>query len=122
MFLGWLIANDMVSDEFKSDHEEEIVAFKKQELTGSQIFERCCDGVLMLEDISELGNRFALHYFDFDKGQYLADYESTLVDGLSTMYHVADTWDNFKKLKAVLDKRFSGWKNQDNKKPFWKLW
>ena len=121
MFLGWLVDNDLMSDQFKSDFEEEIEEFKKQELTGSQIFERCCDGVLMLEDISELGNRFALHYFDFDTGKYLADYEATLANSLPTMYHVADTWDNYKKLKVVLDKRFSEWKNQNNKKPFWKL-
>jgi hypothetical protein len=122
MFLGWLVDNDLMSDQFNSDFEEEIQEFKKQKLKGSQIFERCCDGVLMLEDISELGNRFALHYFDFDTGKYLADYEATLANSLPTMYHVADTWDNYKKLKVVLDKRFSEWENQDNKKPFWKLW
>jgi hypothetical protein len=122
MFLGWLIDNDLMSDEFKSDHEEEIKEFGVKELTGSQIFERCCDGVLMLEDISELGNRFALHYFDFDKGKYLADYEATLSSGLPTMYHVADEWNNYIKLKVVLDNRFSDWNNQKNKNPFWKLW
>jgi hypothetical protein len=122
MFLGWLADNDLMSDQFNSDFEDEIREFKTQKLTGSQIFERCCDGVLMLEDISELGNRFALHYFEFDKGQYLADYEAALAGNLPTMYHVADTWDNYKKLKVVLDKRFSEWKNQNSKKPFWKLW
>lgn len=122
MFLGWLIDNDLVSDEFKNDHVEEIEQFKQQKLTGSQIFERCCDGVLMLEDVSELGNRFALPYFDFDAGQYLTDYENVLAENLPTMYHVADTWDNYMKLKQVLDKRFSDMKNQNNKKPFWKLW
>lgn len=122
MFLGWLVDNDLMSDQFKSDFEDEIQEFKSHRLTGSQIFERCCDGVLMLEDISELGNRFALHYFDFDKGKYLADYEAALAGNLPTMYHVVDTWDNYTKLKVVLDKRFTEWKNQNNKKPFWKLW
>jgi hypothetical protein len=122
MFIGWLIDNALMSEEFNADHEAEIQLFKQHELTGSQIFERCCDGVLMLEDISELGNRFALHYFDFETGQYLNDYDTTLSNGLPSMYHVADTWDNYKKLKSVLDKWFTDWKNQNNKKPFWKLW
>lgn len=121
MFLGWLIDNDLVSEEFKV-HSEDIELLKKRKLTGSQIFERCCDGVLMLEDISEIGNRFALPYFDFDTGQYLSDYEKTLAENLPTMYHVADTWDSYLKLKQVLDKKFLEWKNQNNKKPFWKMW
>ena len=122
MFLGWLIDNDLISDEFKNDHEEEINKFKKQELTGAQIFERCCDGVLMIEDISELGNRFALPYFDFSTGQYLGDYENTIGQNFPSLYYVPDTWDNYNKLKQVLDKRFSDWKNQNIKKPFWKFW
>jgi hypothetical protein len=122
LFLGWLIDNDLTSDEFKSDHEEEIQLFKRKELTGSQIFDRCCDGVLVLEDISEFGNRFALHYFDFSSGQYVSDYDVPLSHNLPSMYHVADTWDNYEKLKQVLDKRFTDWKKQNNKKPFWKFW
>lgn len=122
MFLGWLIDNELVSDQFKIDHEVEIKQFREQKLTGSQIFENCCDGVLQLEEISELGNRFALSYFDFDTGEYLVDYEKTLAEDLPTIYHVDDNWDNYKKLKQVLDKRFVDWKNKNNKKPFWKLW
>jgi hypothetical protein len=68
MFLGWLIDNDLVSDQFKEDFEEEINEFKEHELTGPQIFERCCDGVLTLEELNEQGNRFALPYFNFDTG------------------------------------------------------
>jgi hypothetical protein len=122
MFLGWLIDNHLVSEEFKSDHAREIEKFRGHHLTGSQIFETCCDGVLMVEDLNELGNRFALPYFNFDTGQYLSDYEKTLATNLSTLYHVADNWDNYINLKQVLDKRFFDWKNQTNKKPFWKLW
>lgn len=122
MFIGWLIDNDLMSEEFNADHEAEIQLFRKQELTGSQIFESCCDGVLMIDDLSESGNRFALRYFNFTTGQYLNDYDSTLSNSLPSMYHVADTWDNYRKLKLVLDKRFDERKDKGNKKPFWKLW
>ncbi|MGV3589041.1 MAG: hypothetical protein ACO1OF_18700 [Adhaeribacter sp.] len=112
MFLGWLIDNDLISEEFKSDHAEEIEKFKNHMMTGSQIFERCCDGVLMLEDLCELGNRFALPYFDFETGQYLNDYETTLAIGLPSLYYVPDTWENYLKLKQILNKRLSIWKSK----------
>ena len=110
MFLGWLIDNDLISEEFKSDHEDELQLFDRRELTGPQVFQRCCDGVLMLEDLSELGNRFALPYFDFETGQYLNDYDEALSKDLPSEYHVSDTWDNYKKIKQVIDKRFLEWK------------
>lgn len=118
MFFGWLLENDLIGDEFKSNFEEEIELFKTRKLTGSQIFERCLDGVLLLEDVSELGNRFALYYFDFDNGQYLADYEEILIGELQSMYHVADTWANYEDLRVVIDKRFEEWKNQNIIKSF----
>lgn len=114
MFLGWLIDNDLISDQFKEDFEEEISDFKNHERTGSQIFEGCCDGVLTLEELNETGNRFALPYFNFDTGQYLSDYETTLASNLPSTYHVADNWENYEKLKKVLDRRFAEWKSQSN--------
>jgi len=113
LFLGWLIDKDLVSDEFKNDHNKEIEQFKKTEMTGAQIFECCCDGVLMIEDLSELGNRFALPYFNFDSGQYLNDYETTFLHSIPTIYHVNDTWDNYQKIKNILDKRFDDWTKQN---------
>lgn len=109
MFLGWLIDSDLISEEFAENNDYDIELFKQRKITGAQVFEKCCDGVLMLEDISELGNRFALHYFEFENGQYLKDYEA-LSQGYPSQYHVPDTWDNYSTLKAILDKRYNDWK------------
>jgi hypothetical protein len=114
MFLGWLIDNGLVSDQFKTDLSAEIERFKQQQLTGPQIFERCCGGALMLDDLNETGNRFALSYFEFNTGRYLSDYGSALAQNLPSVYHVADTWENYKKLKPVVDERFSAWQAQQN--------
>jgi len=110
LFLGWLINAGLVSDQFKEDHALEINEFMNGELTGPQIFERCCDGVLTLEDLNETGNRFGLHYYDFDNGSFLADYELNLATDLPTLYHVEDTWENYNRLQRVIDQRFSAWK------------
>lgn len=112
MFFGWLIEHDLVSDQFKEDFSAEMKSFGERQHTGSQIYKSCCDGVLIPEDLSELGNRFALPYFNFDTGQYLSDYENTLGQGLPSIYHVADTWENYHKLKTVVDKRFASWQKR----------
>jgi hypothetical protein len=112
MFLGWLVDNDLVSTRFGEDHAEEIQKFMQKEMTGATIFETCCDGALMLEDLNETGNRFALPYFDFAKGQYLLDYENAIGAGLPSLYHVEDTWENYEKLKTTIDQRFSGWQEK----------
>ena len=109
MFLGWCIDNDLVSDRFKDDLANEIEHFRQKKLTGSQIFQRCCDGVLTLEDLNETGNRFAMAYFELDKGPYLIDYEQTLAQNLPSIYHVEDTWDNYEKLTKVINERYAAW-------------
>ena len=58
----------------------------------------------------------------FDNGQYLGDYEKTLAKNLPSLYEVADNWDNYTKLKPIINKRFSECENDSNKEPFWKLW
>jgi hypothetical protein len=65
------------------------------------------------EDLNEEGNRFAEAYFDFEQGSYLADYGETLGEEERDIYYVADTWENFERLKPVLDARFSAWR-KDN--------
>ncbi len=106
MFLGWLIESDLVSAEFLEDFPNDVQSFSKRELTGAQIYNQCCDGVLLLNDLSEEGNKFALNYFELSNGKYMADYEMTLANGLPSTYHVPDTWSNYDKLKSMLDKRF----------------
>lgn len=74
-------------------------------------------GVLMLSDLHETGNRFSLHYFNLENGQYLDDYERTLGTELPSLYYVEDSWDNYNQLKPVLDKRFAEWQQLSRKKP-----
>lgn len=113
MFLGWLIEQDLVSSRFKEDLAEFIQLFKERKITGAQIFE-VTDGALLLDDISEIGNRFALYYFNIDTGEYLKDYENILGANLPSLYHVQDTWENYFKLKEMLDSRYEEWQRLIN--------
>ena len=48
--------------------------------------------------------------FDFEIRQYLNDYGEILGEGLPTMYHVADSWENYERLKPILDRRLAAWR------------
>src|SRR5688572_15986580 len=114
MFLGWLIDQDLVSNRFKKEYPEQIKLFKQRELTGAQVYQQALDGILMLEDISEIGNRFGIYYFNMDNGEYLMDYENMLGTNLPSLYHVPDTWENYFKLKELLDSKFEEWQKLIN--------
>jgi len=73
-------------------------------------FWRCCEGKFTNDDLNDEGNAFAQAYYDLKTGKYLADYESTLGEDLEELYFVRDSWENFDRLKPVLDRRFKEWK------------
>jgi hypothetical protein len=122
MYVGWLMDNNLLDQEFFIDSQPAIQEFKNRLITGSQFYETQMDGVLLIDEVSEIGNRFSLEYFEFDNGKYLGDYEATLASKLPTLYHVQDTWENYEKIRTVIDKRFFDWNKHPEKKPWWKVW
>jgi hypothetical protein len=52
--------------------------------------------------LNDEGNEFAKNYFDFDTGLFPQDYEETFPE-IETIYHVEDTWENYNKIKNVID-------------------
>jgi len=111
MFLGWIVDHDLYSDWFGTEMFGHISAFKNRETTGPKLFE-ICDGALIEDMLNDEGNAFASDYFDFERRKYLGDYSELLTKGLPTMYHVADTWANYDKLKERIDQRYREWKGE----------
>ena len=62
--------------------------------------------------LSEEGNAFTRDYFDFEHGAYSSDYQETLGANLPSLYHVQDTWENYDKLRAVIDRRYADWRRR----------
>ncbi len=112
MFLGWILDNDLHSVDFWQDSAGYIASFKAREMTGAQVYEYACDGVLLDEELSEDGNAFAHDYFDFGREQYLKDYDELLARGLPSIYHVEDTWNNYEKIARRISSRYREWKQQ----------
>jgi hypothetical protein len=120
LYLGWIVDRDLYSVEFREGTADLIAAFRSREVTGPEIYESW-DGCLIDTMLSADGNAFSHDYFDFDRGNYLADYEELFLGDLPSLYHVANTWDNYERLRVRLDERFAEWQRKRSAKS-WQLW
>lgn len=114
MFLGWLIDNDLVSSEFIKETGDSINKYKKREISPIEIYKEW-DGCLIDDMLNDEGNAFTEVYFDFEKGNYLVDYENLFAINLPTLYHVSFTWDKYDKLCKIIDDKYREWKNTISK-------
>jgi hypothetical protein len=108
LYLGWLVFHDFLDPVEMADTRAEVEEVLRRERTGPELFE-WVDGVLMSTMLTPEGDAFTHAYFDFDRGGYLRDYEAALAIGLPSVYHVADTWENYDRLAAIVDRRYAAW-------------
>ncbi len=110
MFVAWAFLTGLAGDIFISDFPDEISKLRTRTMTPGRFFLDACDGKFTDEDLNDVGNSFAEAYFDFETGKYVADYDAALGGDLPTLYHVRDSWENFDRLKPLLDQRFAEWR------------
>jgi hypothetical protein len=114
MFVTWALLTGLSGDIHITDFPDDIPKLQLRSITPGAFFLSASDGKFTEEDLSNEGNDFAESYFNFESGNYLADYEETLgqdlPEGRDSLYHIADTWENFDKLKPVLDRRLAEWR------------
>ena len=111
MFVAWALLAGLAGTFHITDFPEDLMALRERKVTPGAFFLRACDGKFTNEDLNDEGNAFTTDYFDFKKGGYLSDYEKNLGVNLPTLYHVADSWENFERIKPVLDRRLSAWRS-----------
>jgi hypothetical protein len=112
MFLAWSLLADLGGELHTEEFPDELSKLRNRQVTPGEYFIKACDEKFTDEDLNDEGNAFALAYFELDEGAYVKDYEETLAENLPSTYHVLDTWDNFDKLKPIIDQRFSDWKQK----------
>jgi hypothetical protein len=111
MFLAWAIHRGLEGDLHREESAAALAAVRDRKKTGRDFLFRECDERLWEEDLNDEGNAFAKAYYERDDAQgFIADYEATLGDDLPSLYHVADTWENFDRMAAVIDRRYAAWK------------
>lgn len=123
MFLAWCVEMDFVSEELREDEEDAIAQIKAHEMSGAALLWRL-DGKLIDDDLSDEGNGFATDYYEDDTpfgvayGNYGADFCAVFDEQAKqqdityeSLYHVADTKENYLLMKAMLDTRFAQWRH-----------
>jgi hypothetical protein len=124
MFLAWAALHGLVNDYHEQQTTELLGKLRRREITGQQFFTAACREQFAEKDLNVEGNAFAGQYYRNDlgeRGAYFVDYKKVLAQGLPSFWHVADTWDNYDKLAAVIDRRFKQWKNP-SRKHWWQFW
>ena len=111
-FLGWLMDNELCSDEFVKDSLVQIEEYRQRKRTALEIYARW-DYCLVDDMLSDEGNAFAQSYFDFRKGRYIEEYRALLARHEPSPLHVPYTWENQKKISHQISKRYGQWKHPE---------
>jgi hypothetical protein len=119
MFLAWCIVNGLEGDLHKDDSQDSIALVRSRKMTGREFLFKECDEKFWEEDLNETGNAFAKSYYV--SNQYITDYEHVLGENVETLYHVQDTWENFDRIKAVIDIKYKKWLSPQTRK-WWQFW
>lgn len=123
LFLAWAFSQGMVGEFHREESARLLGLLARREITGLVFLVEACDGKFWEEDLDERGNAFAIEYYD-DKSAFAQQYGSYLNDYCDvfnrhadnegfeypSIYHVENNWENFERLKPVLDERLAQWK------------
>ncbi len=117
MFLAWAITRGFEGDCHRTGSVRALLSVRLRRSKGSEFLRKYCEEKFWEDDLNEEGNAFAEDYYAKDgEHGYLADYQELLAQGLPSMYHVKDTWENFDRLSARIDKRFREWRRNARKR------
>ncbi len=111
-FIGWLIDNNLISEDFEEVNSDFLPQFRQRQISGPKLYE-FSGGVFSADDVTEEGRLFCNYYYE--PNTFFNDYRDTFIKGsflkksLPSDYHVKDTWENYDKFSKVLDKRFTEW-------------
>lgn len=108
-YIGWLAKKGFLNMEEMPDLQHSIDLLEKNSISPVAIYREMMDGVFSSDDIIPQILSFTREYFDFDRGDYLRDYEVALGAGLPSLYYVKDTTENFGKIFLVIEESYNGW-------------
>jgi len=115
MFLAWCILNNLQGEFHDKESADSLRKVRERSMTGRNFLSKECDEKFWEEDLNDEGNRFAHAYYGNtpeDEGQnYFSDYDRLFSKGLPSVYHLADTWENYDLIAPVITLRFQAWKS-----------
>jgi len=105
MYLGWIIDTGLHSPEYFKGNENLLEGFRARKVTVSELYGTVGEA-LVSDMLSEQGNLFTAQYFE---SVYSQDYEEVLAPRETSYKLVADTWENYAKMRSRLDDRYRQW-------------
>ena len=109
IFLAWVINNDLVGELHVKESPQALEDVKNRRMTGRDFLINECDAKFWEEELDQEGLDFTESYYSED---YFDDYTEVLAEDLPTIYHVEDTWANYERMSALIDRRFAEWKRK----------
>lgn len=112
-YLGWLIKRNLLCKDLQISLREKIKIFLNQNLSPITIFQEEFDGVLTSEEMTLLGYKFSICYYE--NGDYVDDYERTFETQIkNSLYEVQDNWENFNKICGIINAKFDQFLNDNH--------
>ena len=109
VYLAWVLDRDLGSQELQEHVAARLPAFRRREITGRDLLFTELDEKFFTSLLSEEGLAFTAEYYESNR--YVEDYAELLADGLESVYHVEDSWDNYDKIVPRLDERLAAWRS-----------
>ena len=109
MFLAWLVLNGLAAREFLKEVAREVSSLKSRQITPGRFFE-AMDGKFVDDMVGREVLPFVEYYFESGKWPYMDDYHEIVAEGLPTLYHVQDSWENYDKIAPRISESYDAWK------------
>jgi hypothetical protein len=114
MFLAWAIIHRLSGEFHDEESPDALTAVIERQMTGREFLLRMCDERFWEEDLSDDGNRFASAYYAGTDGNaygpYIDDYEAILGSRYPTLYHTADSWENYDLIAEQISRRYDAFR------------
>jgi len=112
-YLTWVVMRGMESAELRANAGAAVDKVRAREMTGRDLLMEYSDQKLLSVDLNEEANRFRRSYYE----KYMADY-SALFGKAADTYEVENSWANYDRMAAVIEKRWAAHQGR----PWWKFW
>ncbi|SRR6266571_8507219 len=108
MYLAWIISRNLAGEDLVRHAGDTYTWVLNREVTGRDLLFTKLDEKFFDQLLSPEGQAFTRSYYE--SNGYANDYDRVLCGDLPSLYHVADTWENFDKLAPVIDERLAAWR------------
>ena len=108
LFFAWIIKNNLYSEEFLDEFEEQIEETRSERVSPAELYMNL-DGEFIGELLNLAGYNFAMHYYHLHTGEYIHDYESIFGSKKPDIYRVEDNWENYNIIAKVIDEKYEKW-------------